>query len=99
MDGTAFLFDLDGVVFDTEGQYSEFWREMGVKYFSDSDVGAGIKGQTLRQIFDVYFPGNTIVQEDIRKALNDFESRMEYPYVPGVERFLEELRTGGIRPP
>lgn len=95
MDRTAFLFDLDGVVFDTEGQYSEFWREMGVKYFSDSDVGAGIKGQTLRQIFDVYFPGNTIVQEDIRKALNDFESRMEYPYVPGVERFLEELRTGG----
>ena len=27
-------------------------------------------------------------------ALNDFESRMDYRYVPGVEQFLDELRAG-----
>ena len=26
------LFDCDGVIVDTEGQYTVFWNEMGQKY-------------------------------------------------------------------
>ena len=29
----AVLFDFDGVVVDTETQYSIFWHKMGVDYF------------------------------------------------------------------
>ena len=53
----AALFDLDGTLFDTEGQYSVFWKATGEKYRPDvpnlSDV---IKGTTLVQIFNNYFP-------------------------------------------
>ena len=31
----AALFDLDGVVFDTEPQYTLFWGEIGRQYHSD----------------------------------------------------------------
>lgn len=94
MEKTAFLFDLDGVIFDTEGQYSEFWSRMANEYFPGKGLGDNIKGQTLRQIFDTYFPDDLQAQGMLTNALNDFESRMDYRYVPGVEQFLEELRAG-----
>ena len=33
----AALFDLDGVIVDTESQYSIYWNNVGVKYLSDPD--------------------------------------------------------------
>ena len=41
------LFDLDGVILDSEGDYTKFWDEMGRKYLGVSDFGITIKGQTL----------------------------------------------------
>lgn len=53
----AALFDLDGVVFDTESQYSVFWGMIGKEYHPEiSDFAQIIKGQTLVQIYDKYFP-------------------------------------------
>ena len=53
----AALFDLDGVIVDTESQYSIYWNNVGVKYLSDPDrFGDKVKGNTLRQIFEKYFP-------------------------------------------
>ena len=47
----AALFDFDGVVMDTETQYSIFWDEIGRQYFPQiKDFGRIIKGQTLTQI-------------------------------------------------
>ena len=47
----ALLFDLDGVIVDTEPQYSIFWDKVGNDYLHDSDhFGMKIKGNTLRQI-------------------------------------------------
>ena len=44
----AALFDLDGVVFDTEPQYTQFWIEMGRRYHPElPDLAHVIKGQTL----------------------------------------------------
>ena len=49
----AALFDLDGVIVDTESQYSIYWNNVGVKYLSDPDrFGDKVKGNTLRQIFE-----------------------------------------------
>ena len=45
----AALFDFDGVVVDTEPQYSIFWNEQGRKYHPEiPEFGRMIKGQTLK---------------------------------------------------
>ena len=43
----AALFDFDGVVMDTESQYSIFWNGVGKKYHPEyEEFGKMIKGQT-----------------------------------------------------
>ena len=45
------LFDLDGVVIDTEGQYTEFWETIGKRYCPEiPDFALRIKGMALVQI-------------------------------------------------
>lgn len=53
----AVLFDFDGVVMDTESQYSVFWHKMGVDYLGISDLEDRVKGQTLKYIYDMFFCG------------------------------------------
>lgn len=94
----AALFDLDGVVFDTESQYSLFWGMKGNTYHPEVEHFENvIKGQTLVQIFDRWFAGCDDVQRKIANELEDFERNMAYDYVPGVEDFLRDLRRAGIR--
>lgn len=92
----AALFDFDGVVVDTEPQYTLFWDEQGRKYLSEEDFGRRIKGQTLTQIFDGYFAGMTDVQQQIVRDLDLYETRMTFEYMPGVQTFMEVLRENGI---
>ena len=94
----AALFDFDGVVVDTEPQYSQFWGEQGRRYHPEiPDFAQLIKGTTLVQIFEKYFPGEEDVQQRIRKDLIDFEAHMDYTYVPGIMDFLADLRQHGVR--
>lgn len=45
------LFDLDGVVINTESQYTGFWAGVGERYFHSGTKFANmIKGATLVQI-------------------------------------------------
>ena len=48
----AVLFDFDGVVVDTETQYSVFWHRIGADYLGMDDLETRIKGQTLPYIYD-----------------------------------------------
>ena len=94
----AALFDFDGVVMDTESQYSIFWNEVGKKYHPEyEEFGKIIKGQTLRQIYDRYFAGMEKEQEEITEALNRFEAQMKYEYIPGVTDFMRELHAHGVK--
>lgn len=94
----AALFDLDGVVFDTEGQYSIFWGNTGKKYLPQIEhLEQRIKGMTLVQIYDQYFPGETEIQKEITAGLNDFENHMTYNYIPGFEDFIKTLKAKGIK--
>ena len=44
----AGLFDLDGVILDTEDFYSQFWGEQGRLYCPEiPDFTAKVKGRTL----------------------------------------------------
>lgn len=93
----AALFDLDGVIFDTEAQYSCYWDAVGKVYHPELEkFGSKIKGQTLNQIFEKWFPGNPEVRARITSELDDFERNMVYEYVPGVENFLTALKAAGV---
>ena len=91
------LFDFDGVIADTETQYTEFWNRIGREYLDQEDFGHTIKGQTLVQIFEKYFESRPKVQDEIVPQLNEFEANMSYDYVPGVYKFMQELKAAGIR--
>mgnify|MGYP003288719215 CR=1 FL=1 len=90
------LFDFDGVIADTESQYTCFWNKMGKDYLGLDNFGLTIKGQTLVQIFGKYFDGKIQEQEEIVPRLNEFERNMTYGYIPGAYRFLKELKEAGL---
>lgn len=94
----AALFDLDGVVVDTEGQYTVFWTRIGEEYFpGQPDFAAGIKGSTLSQIFSNFFGGKPEWQAEVHERLLRFESEMDYPYIEGVVDFLRSLALAGVK--
>lgn len=94
----AALFDFDGVIMDTELQYTIFWNEQAEKYLHVKNFGPGIKGQTLTQIYDKHFAGELVsVREQITSDLNLFEKDMAYEYLPGVQDFLVELRRHNVK--
>lgn len=92
------LFDFDGVVMDTETQYTVFWDEVGKEYFPEiPSYGRHIKGQTLVQIYEKYFAGQTELQAQLTAKLNRFEEQMHFDFIPGVVDFMKELRSEGVK--
>ncbi|MBR5069199.1 MAG: HAD family phosphatase [Bacteroidales bacterium] len=93
----AALFDLDGTLFDTEGQYSVFWGKTCRRFRPEIDrLEYKIKGMTLVQIFDTYFP-DPEVQAIITEGLNQWEMQMHYDWVPGAEEFIMDCRRHGVK--
>lgn len=95
MNQRAALFDLDGVLIDTEGIYYDFWAEIDRLYPTGiDDFASYIKGSTLKRIMD-YFKDED-VKADIVKRLDEQECNMKYVIFDGVVDFLEQLRAAGI---
>ncbi len=91
------LFDLDGVVFNTEPLYTQFWGDIFRKYAPEQpDLALRIKGQTLVQIFDKYFREMEKVQMEIIQAIDTFEYSMPFEYIRGFETFILDLKRQGI---
>ena len=95
MSQTAALFDLDGVLVDSEGVYYEFWDNID-KMFPTGipDFAASIKGSTLKKIMD-YFPDTDVRSRRI-KMLDEQERSMKYVLFDGVLPFLDDLRSRHI---
>ncbi len=89
------LFDLDGVITDTEPQYKIFWDRMGLEYLGIEDFQFRIKGQALFHIME-HFAGMEDKHEEIIAQLDDFERNMSYDYVPGVYEFMKKLKDAGV---
>jgi len=93
----AALFDLDGVVLDTENQYSILWREIGKEYHPEiAHFENAIKGQTLEQIYEKFFGGDLDLQAMITTRLDKFEEQMNYDYIEGAKDFILSLKEKGI---
>lgn len=95
----AALFDLDGVVFDTEPQYTKFWGSQCREFHPEMPgLEHQIKGQTLIQIYDKYFNGELASKREvITRRLDEFEQNMEFKYVEGFEKFVSQLRSHGVK--
>lgn len=94
----ACLFDLDGVVFDTEPLYTLFWRNLDKRLRPNIDNFEHIiKGQTLVQIYDKYFAGEEKKQEEITAFVNEYEQNMSFNYITGFEDFVKDVRSKGIK--
>ena len=96
---TALLFDLDGVIIDTEPQYDIFWKktsedyQLGIKNFERV-----IKGTTLPNILAKYFSHlSEKDRQDIIDSVYVFESQMDMTPVPGALEFLAELKKSGTK--
>jgi len=94
----AFLFDLDGVIIDTEPQYDIFWKataekyQLGIEHFEKI-----IKGTVLPNILSRYFSlFSETTQQEIVAANQAFELEMEIIPVPGVLTFLENAKKAAI---
>ena len=89
------LFDLDGVLLDSEGLYTIFWEQIDKEYPTGIDQFASyIKGSHLARIMG-YFD-NEEVRRDILNKLNDYERNMRYEFFPGALEFVRHLRAAGI---
>ena len=95
----AALFDLDGVVFDTEPQYTVFWGGQCRLYHPEHPgLEHEIKGSTLTQIYDRWFSGPLAgEQAAITERLNDFEAQMQFEFIGGFEQLIADLHAHGVK--
>ena len=95
----AALFDLDGVVFDTEPQYSIFWGGICRQYHPEHPgLEHEIKGQTLTQIYDRWFSGDLASEQaSITRRLDAYEEGMHYDFIAGFETLIADLHAHGVR--
>lgn len=99
LDMKAALFDLDGVVFDTEGQYTVFWGQQCREFHPERPgLEHEIKGQTLVQIYDAWFSGPLRDKQAlITERLDRFEQQMDYRYVAGFQEYIALLRRRNVQ--
>ena len=93
------LFDMDGVMIDTEPQYDVFWKHAGDKYNTGiANFEKVIKGTTLPNILKKYF--SHLTQEELNNlsdSLDKFEANMNFEEIPGSVKFVKELKAKGIK--
>ncbi|MGN1257301.1 MAG: HAD family hydrolase [Candidatus Limisoma sp.] len=91
------LFDLDGVVVDSESIYTQFWSDIDKLHPTDvENFAIAIKGNTLQRILADYFPDND-VKQDILERIKDFEINMRYKPFDEAIRFINELKRNQFR--
>lgn len=92
MDNCATLFNLDGVIIDTEKEYTRIWDEIRKRYYPHNiHLAYDIKGQSLRQIFDTYFP-DPQQQEDIRDFLTMSEKKSDLSFYSWRKEFCPFIK-------
>lgn len=92
----AFLFDLDGVVIDSEREYTRIWSRISEEFPTGvEDFACRIKGTTLEKILETYYPDSE-VRKKVEKRLYEEEAKMHYEYCEGAREFLTYLRENRV---
>ena len=89
------LFDLDGVLIDSETTYTHFWTEIDRIYPTGiENYALAIKGTTLPEIMKHY--DDSRVRADILRRITEFQESMTYELYPRVIDFLSMLRDSSV---
>jgi HAD superfamily hydrolase (TIGR01509 family) len=95
MNKIGVLFDLDGVIIDSERIYSQFYGNLAEIYnLQVENFSLAVKGSTIEKILETYFP--TSAHSDVLRRINEFEKDMQYPICDGVIELLNELKANGV---
>lgn len=96
----ALLFDMDGVVIDTESAVTVFWERLAARHgvtLTPEDFDSTIYGRPLGRTLDALFPHLT---SDERAAVSaealDYETNQTYIAMPGVIDLLRALKANDI---
>lgn len=96
MEEIGFLFDLDGVLIDSEREYTRIWNEIEKTFPTGKrDFALSIKGQTLSKILKDNYPDE--IREKVSDLLHRLEKEMVYSYCAHAEDFLNHLKKKGIK--
>lgn len=97
------IFDMDGLLFDTERVYQQTWREiageMGVKLDGGfvKDI-SGTNGQRMRRVIEQYYhvsDGTAIIEECMGRMREKLS--VHVPVKKGVHEILDFFQKKGIR--
>lgn len=97
------IFDMDGLMFDTEALWQENWRRLAVKYGYEpsADFGrdiSGTSGETMLGVVRKYYPGidaEQFITEE--RAAVEACLEQEVPLKKGLFILLELFREHGVR--
>ncbi|MDR2520433.1 MAG: HAD family phosphatase [Bacteroidales bacterium OttesenSCG-928-I14] len=94
----AVLFDLDGVIIDTESQYNSFWSEIGEKYnVKIKNFGRLVQGTRVPDTITKYFSHlSDKEQREIENQNYIFYTQMKIDPIPGVLDFIYELKNTDV---
>lgn len=88
----GFLFDLDGVLIDSESEYSRIWAQINKEFPTGvQNLELVIKGCTLTKILNDFYPDNNTGLQ-VSNRLHELENVMQYKYLPFAEEFLIALQ-------
>lgn len=95
MNETGILFDLDGVLIDSERKYTRIWAGVDRMYPTGvADFPRVIKGMTLADILSEYFP------PELHRPVTDYciaeERKLTFGYMPGARELLSQLKHRGV---
>ncbi|MCC5669939.1 HAD family phosphatase [Nostoc sp. CHAB 5784] len=101
MSYTTVLFDMDGVIVDTQESVAEFWQSLATDHHvhvTQSDLNQHVYGCTAAHTLDALFPQFSDQQrQSIYVKLQEYESNLKYKEVPGSVALLQNLKRRGIR--
>lgn len=90
------LFDLDGVLLDSEGIYTQFWDAVEEVYPTHiPNFSSVIKGSNLFEILHDNYPDDETRQK-VSDMLHAFQRDMAFVFFDGAMEFVERLNAAGI---
>ena len=102
----AVIFDMDGVIADTNPHHQIAWRKYYQQYgrtLTDADFVEYVSGKHNRAILGHLFPGNSVEVADFDRLAAEKEALFREIYapdivvVPGLVGFLKVLKEHGIK--